>query len=675
MQFLLVSSPHRDTFGYSMPPPGLLRLGGAMEREGIPVALVDGAHEVARGAWRAEDMAADACAAIIEHDRRLGGLAAVGLSTMGATLPVALAIAARLREAGFDAPIWMGGPGVGGVELEILRRFVAVDVVVRGEAEETLVELARARLDGRGAHGIAGCHWRDEHGAVRMEAPRRPLADLSKLPDMAWHLVPPIKRYKEVTGEVEGLVPVDSGRGCVHDCSFCSIGRWWGRRSRPLPARILADEVCGILAMEGARTAYLCHDLFGANRAHAVAFCSEMVARGAPVAWEARCRADHLDRELLQLMRKAGCWRVLLGIESGDAGVREAANKGMRADFDLLRVVEDCAATGVVPILSILLGLPGEGEVELERTLLLASRASLLAGVNLSFHLPNPQPGCALGDEYGARAVRLAGIQPDMAFGAGESADERALIEAHPDLFTTFSLLPRPEHELRELAALAASLPELLMRFPRTFALWSRRHGGVLAGWREWRAGRKSLEACVRATRDEVLEAALALEHAQLRAMAAAGAGRGADCGGTRTPQAAPARRSEDGNDGRRGVRSRATLHATRLDPRRATLALLAEEPVLLEEAPRMLAFAAQGKRVTTLAIGPDAGRVLELLDGSRTLDELARSNPGLAAAARTLAASGLVDLGLQEAEEVAAPADPAQPRARASLAARGSDR
>jgi hypothetical protein len=197
----------------------------------------------------------------------------------------------------------------------------------------------------------------------------------------------------------------------------------------------------------------------------------------------------------------------------------------------------------------------------------------------------------------------------------------------------------------------------------------------VLAGWREWRAGRKSLEACVRATRDEVLEAALALEHAQLRAMAAAGAGRGADCGGTRTPQAAPARRSEDGNDGRRGVRSRATLHATRLDPRRATLALLAEEPVLLEEAPRMLAFAAQGKRVTTLAIGPDAGRVLELLDGSRTLDELARSNPGLAAAARTLAASGLVDLGLQEAEEVAAPADPAQPRARASLAARGSDR
>ncbi|MEY2747162.1 MAG: hypothetical protein RL112_2204 [Planctomycetota bacterium] len=662
MQFLLVSSPHRDTFGYSMPPPGLLRLGGAMEREGLPVALLDGAHEVARGAWRAEHMACDASAAILEHARRVGGLAAVGFSTMGATLPVALAIAARLRAAGCEAPIWFGGPGVGGIELEILRRFGAVDVVVRGEAEETIVSLARARLEGRGAHGIAGCHWRDEHGLARAESPRAPLADLSRLPPMAWHLLPPIKRYKEVTGEEEGLVPVDSGRGCVYDCSFCSIGRWWGRRSRPLPARMLADEVCGILAMEGARTAYLCHDLFAANRAHAVAFCSEMVARGAPLAWEARCRADHLDRELLALMRKAGCWRVLLGIESGDAGVREAANKGMRSDVDLLRVVEDCAATGIVPILSILLGLPGEGEAELESTLLFASRASLLAGVNLSFHLPNPQPGCALGDEHGARAVRLAGIQPDMAFGAGESADERALLEAHPDLFTTFALLPRPEAELRELAALAQSLPELLMRFPRTFALWSRRHGGVLAGWRAWRASRRSLEACVRATRDEVLESALALEHAQLRAVAQAGGGRGAACGGAQEKPASDAacRAAQPAADqarvASRGVRCRATLLETRLDPQRATRALLEDAPVELESRPRALAIAAEAKRVTTMALSTDARRVLELLDGRSTLAELSRSSPGLAAAARALAARGLVDLGEDDAAIASAP-------------------
>ena len=643
MQVLLVSAPHRDTFGYSMPPPGLLRLGGAMERAGLGVALVDGAHEVARGAWRAAHMAEDACAAVMARVAR-GGVGAVGFSTMGATLPAALAIATRLRQAGLTVPVWLGGPGVGGVEEEILRRAPAVDVVVRGEAEETLVELARALQAGEGAQGIAGCFWRDASGAVRAEEPRAPLADLSSLPDMAWHLVPPLKAYKEITGEVEGLVPVDSGRGCVYDCSFCSIGRWWGRRSRPLPARRLADEVCGILRMEGAKTAYLCHDLFAANRAHAAAFCGEMVSRGSPVVWEARCRADHLDRELLVLMKQAGCWRVLLGIESGDAQVRATANKGMKPDADLLRTVEDCAHAGIVPILSILLGLPGEGEAELERTLQLAVDASLVAGVNLSFHLPNPQPGCALGDEHAARAVRIEGIQPDMAFGAGDSADERAWIDAHPALFSTFALLPRPEQELRELHALATTLPELAMRFPRTVALVARRRGGVLPAWRAWRAGRRSFEAFVRAERDELLDECLALEHAQLRAAADAGAGRGASCG----KDADAARPAAAGAPP--GVRRAAQLHETRLDPQALAQALRGGGKPTLLDSPRLLAFVARGRAVTTLAVSHDVRRVLERFDGARTLDELEQDEPQLARAARALAQSGLVDLGLARA-------------------------
>jgi len=98
------------------------------------------------------------------------------------------------------------------------------------------------------------------------------------------------------------------------------------------------------------------------------------------------------------------------------------------------------------------------------------------------------------------------------------------------------------------------------------------------------------------------------------------------------------------------GVRSRAIVLATRLDPQRTTLALLAGERVELDEAPRALAIVAEGKRVTILALSPDAGRVLELLDGKHTLEQLERASPGLAAAARTLAARGLVELGLDAA-------------------------
>ena len=105
------------------------------------------------------------------------------------------------------------------------------------------------------------------------------------------------------------------------------------------------------------------------------------------VPWEVRARADHLDAELLRRMGSAGCDRVLLGIESASATVRAANQKGMRDDVDLLQGVDACAAAGVTPILSLILGLPGEGDDELNESLEFCASAALRAGVNLSLHL------------------------------------------------------------------------------------------------------------------------------------------------------------------------------------------------------------------------------------------------------------------------------------------------
>jgi hypothetical protein len=135
-----------------------------------------------------------------------------------------------------------------------------------------------------------------------------------------------------------------------------------------------------------------------------------------------------------------------------------------------MRAVESCAANGITPILSLVLGLPGEGDEELAASLDLCSRAALIAGVNISLHLVNPQPGCGLGEEFAAAARPLDGVPPDMALGAGTTPPERELIEAHPDLFSSFALLPQPEERLRELAAISHALPEVFLNAPRSFA-------------------------------------------------------------------------------------------------------------------------------------------------------------------------------------------------------------
>ncbi len=624
MRVLIASAPHRDTFGYSMPPPGLLRLGGWLEREGVDVALVDLAHELAAGRLPEGDGLCDAAADLL---LRGGPFDAIGLSVMGATLPAGLAILERIRARDRAIPLWIGGPGTTGVDTALVERAHCVDVVVRGEGEITTTELARAR--GLSPHGIAGLTWRDAGGRAVREPDRAPIADLDALAPYAWHLLPPIAAYKRITGAADGLVPVDSGRGCVYDCSFCTIGRFWSRRSRVLPARRLADEVEALRAIDGAHAAYLCHDLFAANRAHAVQFCAEMVARGNPVPWEVRARADHLDRELLQLMGRAGCYRVLLGIESAAESVREACDKSLRPGTDLLTVVRDCVEAGVTPILSVILGLPGEGPAELEASLDFCARAALLGGVNVSLHLVNPQPGCTLGEEHGASARAVPGIPPDMARGAGETAAERAWIDAHPDLFTTFALLAGDPVGQGALSEIASELPEVLHRYPRTFALLGRAletsaHGGFAA----WKRHGRSFEAFARVQRDPLVDDVLAVEQAGVRAAALA----------VRAPSVGP--------------RARGVLVETRCDVAAVFEALRGgrELPRAEPRASWICAVPADPSRalagIRTLRVSADVARLLQALDGARPIDELEAARPGFAGAIASLERAGLVESG-----------------------------
>ncbi len=526
MHILVASAPHADTFGYSMPPPGLLRLGGWLRQVGHKVDLVDLAFELAAGNLGSakvldEDSLRTAADIILGRDPEV-----VGLSTMGATLPAALVIASELRQRKPGLHIHLGGPGVGSIEARLLKRFEDIDLIVHGEGELTLVEvldrLGNAPCDVNprvvAMDGVAGVSWRTESGQVRTESANRAPLDLAQVAPCAWDLLPPTQTYKAITGGMDGLVPVDSGRGCSYDCSFCSIGRFWERRSRTLPVNQLVEEVLHLTRVEGAQQAYLCHDLFGADRNHALEFCKRMSALGSPIPWECRARSDHMDREILQAMGQAGCYRVLLGVESAVPEVRAVNHKKMSGPLDVLALVQECSAAGITPILSFILGLPGEGESELAATLDLCADASLGTGLNLSLHLANPQPGCALGEEYNSQAVALEGIAPDMAFGAGQSDPEQQLIAAHPDLFSTWHLLALPEEHLRDLARMAQLLPPLLQRYPRTFALLRRlRAQSTLELFRDLRAERRSFEGLARAMDEPLVDDALAWEQLTLR--------------------------------------------------------------------------------------------------------------------------------------------------------------
>ena len=621
MRVLIASAPHADTFGYSMPPPGLLRLGGALEAAGHETHLEDLAFRQAGGSLGEGDQIFTEAAELLAAQ---GPMDMLGLSVMGATLPAALLIAQHYRTLEPSTPIVLGGPGATGIDAAILERFEAIDVVVRGEAECTLPNMLRRMAEGRDLVGVAGITRRDETGRVIVEADRPQIKDLNELPAPAWHLVAPLSAYKEITGENEGLVPIDSGRGCSYDCSFCTIGRYWSRRSRCLPPGRLVDEILQATSFAGARQAYLCHDLFGANRAGALDFCAQMEQRGGGVPWECRARVDHLDLEILLAMSAAGCYRVLLGIESADSSVRRANNKGTKDDLDPLKVLDACAEANITPILSFILGLPGEDSAALAMSLDMASDAALRAGVNLSFHLVNPQPGCELGESFAGKTQRIDDIPPDMAVGAGESPLERDLIDTHPDLFSTWHQLPHSDQRLRRLAKIAKKLPVLLQRYPRCFALM-RKHLEMdsLALFWAWRGTERSFAGFVRSQRDPLLDDVLAWEEAQIRQ--------------SQEPEGiSPTASTKDRPPVPRGEVLRVNHDLANLGPQCLEPAAVPTH-ILVQRAPGALTS------TRTLKVTSDIARVLETLTGEHTMSQLESEHPGLEKTIQQLAAAGLV--------------------------------
>jgi hypothetical protein len=630
-QILIASAPHADTFGYSMPPPGLLRLGGALRAAGCSVALLDLAHELAAGRLPGDDQLADAAAArLLEHEPQC-----LGLSVMGATLPIALAIAERVAQQRPGLPILLGGPGTTGIDRALLERFPYLTGVVRGEGEQTLLELLTALQWGPLDTPLAGATLRGPGGQLLRGPDRAPLEDLGQLAAYAYDLLPSIADYKRITGAADGLVPIDSGRGCVYDCSFCTIGRFWGRRSRTLPPARLVAEIAALAHMPGARSAYLCHDLFGADRRQALAFCQHMQTAGVRVPFEIRARLDHLDDELIAALSAAGCYRVLLGIESADGALRNLHQKRMDPSLPVLERIQALLAKRIVPILSLIVGLPGEDEAALERTLELALRASLLGGVQLSFHLVNPQPGCGLYETHGASSVPVEGIPPDMALGAGQTAAERALIAAHPDLFSTFALLtglPGGVTQLLELHRLSRDFAPLIERFPHCLALGLRLTGQrPLAFFRELCASGRSLAAWVAQQQallgQPLLGALFHWEQARLRQAARSGA----------APSA---------SDQPSAPRPRGEVVELGVDPlalRRCLDAPISEPLTLPPNKPHWLLVSADAGGITSRSISAQVAAILARLDG-RFPAELEAETPGLGMALARLAELGLLE-------------------------------
>lgn len=344
---------------------GVLVLAAVARQHGYEVAIVDakgGGVTIADATRRVTDLAPDV----------LGISAATISITNGGR--IAAAVKAKLPH----VTTVVGGPHVSAAPEATLRAFPQLDYGVVGEGEITFFELLRALAEGTPCEQLTGVVSRTADGGVRANCRAPYIDDLDALPFPAWDLLgdafphrfgPSIFNYR--CTPVATLV---TSRGCPFSCTFCDRSTS-GKRGRYHGVEYVM-EMCRALAAKGARHVLFYDDLFTVKKQRVVELCEAMIRARLPFTWSCNSHPNLLDLPTLRLMKRAGCWQIAYGVESGSQTVLDVVKHEVRLPR-LRETLRLTRAAGIRAKGYLMLGHPTEDRASLEETL------AFMGGVDL----------------------------------------------------------------------------------------------------------------------------------------------------------------------------------------------------------------------------------------------------------------------------------------------------
>ena len=313
----------------------------------------------------------------------------VGITAVTPTIQSALVSAQVAKEACPGAPVVLGGPHATFMDEQILGENSAVDVIVRGEGEETLLELVGAvsKSGLKDLDGVAGITFR-KNGQIVRTADRPLIQNLDELPPPAYEHFP-LEKYR-VSGRL--ILPVSTSRGCPIQCSFCVSSRMFGKTYRMRSVKNVVDEIEGLRDKYGADAFTFYDDAFTYDMQRALRICEEIKKRKIELPWNCQSRVDNVSKETLVKMREAGCEMVYMGVESGCQEILDAVGKNTSIQQNE-KAIKWARDAGMFVIISLVIGYPGETTDTLEQTFDLVRR---LKPDEVHLCVATPYPGTAL---------------------------------------------------------------------------------------------------------------------------------------------------------------------------------------------------------------------------------------------------------------------------------------
>lgn len=298
-----------------------------------------------------------------------------GISVMTTQVKHALEISDYIKSLDNEVPVIWGGTHCTLFPQQTIKDK-SVDYVVCGEGENTLNDFINIYNKDKDFSKVNGLIYKEKE-EIKMN-PKRPYLNLDSLSPPDWDLIK-IKRYvvDYIVGDVNygKYLPLHSGRGCVYRCAFCiNTDKKW----RPITASNMMNEVMGLKEKFNLNYIKFVDENFFIDKKRVEDFCKYMIEEKIDVRWQALGRVDyfnknHLNNELLRLIKKSGCELIGMGFESGSQKILKILKKDITISQSL-NAVKECGKFDLRAECSFMMGLPTETKVDILQTISLIKK-------------------------------------------------------------------------------------------------------------------------------------------------------------------------------------------------------------------------------------------------------------------------------------------------------------
>lgn len=332
-----------------LPPLGLAYIAAVLRRAGIDVQILD---------MNALNLS---LRDLLNNIKRFNS-SIVGFTAVTPAINLVKKFANAIKEEFTGTMVVIGGPHASTLPDETLNDS-NIDVVVRGEGETTMLELA----EGRSLASILGISYKT--GKLRQHNPDRlPIRNLDELPFPARDLLPN-ERYWTPGIKRKPFATILTSRGCPHHCNFCQhsvFGYTWRPRS---PQNVLS-EIDSLVVNYKVKEIDIVDDGFTLDVNRAMKICELLIQRGYNLIW--RCsngiRVDRITKELLNKMWEAGCRSIAFGVETGDEMILRRIRKGITLE-QVKKAFTQCKQIGIETTAFFIVGNVGDNERSIRKTI------------------------------------------------------------------------------------------------------------------------------------------------------------------------------------------------------------------------------------------------------------------------------------------------------------------